>query len=49
MVTAMTNPLRSLDVSDDDMRTEGFGDYKVGDRDRALKASPRRSKTVTAE
>jgi hypothetical protein len=29
MVTAMTNLLRSSDVSDDDMRTEEFGDYKV--------------------
>jgi len=27
MVTAMTNLLRSLDVSDDDIRTEEFGDY----------------------
>jgi ferredoxin-NADP reductase len=31
MVTAMTNLLRSLDVSDDDMRTEEFGDYKVAE------------------
>ena len=29
MVTAMTNLLRSLDVSEDDMRTEEFGDYKA--------------------
>jgi len=29
MVTAMTDLLRSLDVSDDDIRTEEFGDYKV--------------------
>jgi len=27
MVTAMTGLLRSLDVSDDDIRTEEFGDY----------------------
>jgi ferredoxin-NADP reductase len=27
MVTSMTDLLRSLDVSDDDMRTEEFGDY----------------------
>ena len=31
MVTAMTNLLRSLDVSDDDMRTEEFGDYKAAE------------------
>jgi len=31
MVTAMTNLLRSMDVSDDDMRTEEFGDYKVAE------------------
>ena len=29
MVTAMTDLLRSLDVNDDDIRTEEFGDYKV--------------------
>lgn len=29
MVRAMTDLLRSLGVSDDDMRTEEFGDYKV--------------------
>jgi len=29
MVTAMTDLLRSLDVSDDEMRNEEFGDYKV--------------------
>jgi ferredoxin-NADP reductase len=29
MVSAMTDLLRSLDVSDDDIRTEEFGDYKV--------------------
>jgi hypothetical protein len=29
MVTAMTGLLRSLDVSEDDLRTEEFGDYKV--------------------
>ena len=29
MVTAMTELLRSLDVSEDEMRTEEFGDYKV--------------------
>jgi ferredoxin-NADP reductase len=29
MVTAMTGLLRSLDVSDDDVRTEEFGDYTV--------------------
>ena len=32
MVTAMTNLLRSLDVSDDDMRTEEFGDYKAAEK-----------------
>jgi ferredoxin-NADP reductase len=31
MVAAITNLLRSLDVSDDDIRTEEFGDYKVAD------------------
>jgi ferredoxin-NADP reductase len=29
MVTAMTGLLRSMDVSDDDIRTEEFGNYKV--------------------
>jgi ferredoxin-NADP reductase len=29
MVTAMTDLLRSLDVSEDDLRTEEFGDYQV--------------------
>jgi hypothetical protein len=27
MVTSMTDLLRSLDVSEDDIRTEEFGDY----------------------
>ena len=31
MVTAMTDLLRSLDVSDDDVRTEEFGDYKAAE------------------
>ena len=31
MVTAMTSLLLSVDVSDDDMRTEEFGDYKVAE------------------
>lgn len=31
MVTAMSNLLRSLDVSDDDVRTEEFGDYQVAE------------------
>ena len=29
MVSAMTDLLRSLDVGEDDMRTEEFGDYKA--------------------
>ena len=29
MVTSMTDLLRSLGVSDDDVRTEEFGDYKM--------------------
>jgi hypothetical protein len=29
MVTSMTDLLRSLDVSDDDIRTEEFGDYRA--------------------
>ena len=31
MVTAMTDLLRSLDVSDDDIKTEEFGDYAATD------------------
>jgi len=31
MATSMTDLLRSLDVSDDDMRTEEFGDYTATD------------------
>jgi hypothetical protein len=31
MVTAMTNLLGSLNVSDDDMPAEEFGDYKVAE------------------
>jgi len=29
MVSAMTDVLRSMNISDDDIRTEEFGDYKV--------------------
>jgi hypothetical protein len=31
MVTAMTDVLHSSGISDDDMRTEEFGDYTVSD------------------
>ena len=32
MVTAMTDLLRSFDMSEDDLRTEEFGDYKVAEK-----------------
>jgi ferredoxin-NADP reductase len=42
IVTSMTDLLRSLDVSDDDMRTEEFGDYKVTENlERANQTSKR--------
>jgi ferredoxin-NADP reductase len=42
IVTSMTDLLRSLDVSDDDMRTEEFGDYKATEHlERANQTSKR--------
>jgi hypothetical protein len=36
MVVAMTELLRSSGVSDDDMRTEEFGDYKLSENPLAI-------------